>query len=113
MFKASGDPPISRPHSTNFANSGVQAIFLPGCQMPEKSGLPSADRGGGADRLGLPSAVRGTSGVGRCSHCPTATPCALVSAMAIATIDRYLMRLPLALTSPHRGAQPYRNAAAA
>ena len=32
--------------------------------MPDKSGFPSAVRGAGADRLGLPSGVRGTPGVG-------------------------------------------------
>ena len=48
----------------NLLNSGVQGIFSADCQMPEKSGLPSGSRGGGAVRFGLPSAVRGTSGVG-------------------------------------------------
>ena len=37
--------------------------------IPEKSGLPSGDRGVGAERLGLPSGVRGTAGVGWSGHC--------------------------------------------
>src|SRR5438067_3132991 len=36
--------------------------------MPLRSALPSAVRGAGADRFGLPSAVRGTPGVGCSSH---------------------------------------------
>src|SRR5262249_46451520 len=36
---------------------------------PERSGLPSADRGAGAERLGLPSGVLGTPPVGRAGHC--------------------------------------------
>src|SRR5215471_3618703 len=32
--------------------------------IPERSGFPSAKRGVGAVRLGLPSALRGTPGVG-------------------------------------------------
>src|SRR5262247_2374238 len=38
-------------------------------QMPEKSTLPSAVRGVGASRVGLPSAARGTPGVGCDGHC--------------------------------------------
>ena len=64
MFNAAGEPLISRPHSTNRLNSGVQGIFTAGCQMPEESVLPSGNRGGGAVRSGLRAAVRGTSGVG-------------------------------------------------
>src|SRR5262249_34443399 len=37
--------------------------------MPERSGLPSAVRGTGADRSGLPSGVRGIPGVLRLTHC--------------------------------------------
>ena len=32
--------------------------------IPERSVFPSAVRGAGAERFGLPSGVRGTSGVG-------------------------------------------------
>ena len=39
--------------------------------MPEKSTLPSAVRGVGASRIGLPSAARGTPGVGYDGHCAT------------------------------------------
>src|SRR5260221_10281658 len=39
--------------------------------MPEKSGLPSAVRGVGADRLGFPFAVLGTPAVGYFSHWAT------------------------------------------
>src|SRR6185369_2642016 len=38
------------------------------CHSPERSGLPFT-RGAGADRLGLPSRVRGMPGVGECIHC--------------------------------------------
>src|ERR1700686_359976 len=38
-------------------------------QMPDRSGLPSAVFGAGADRFGFPSGVRGTPGVGEFSHC--------------------------------------------
>src|SRR5262245_11351664 len=38
-------------------------------QIPEKSTFPSAVRGVGASRTGLPSAVRGTPGVGYDAHC--------------------------------------------
>ena len=37
--------------------------------MPEKSTLPSGVRGVGASRIGLPSGVRGTPGVGYDGHC--------------------------------------------
>jgi hypothetical protein len=37
-------------------------------QIPEKSGLPSAVRGVGADRLGFPFALRGTPAVGYFNH---------------------------------------------
>ena len=37
--------------------------------MPEKSTFPSGVRGAGASRIGLPSAVRGTPGVGYDGHC--------------------------------------------
>ena len=37
-------------------------------QTPEKSGLPSGVLGGGAERFGFPSGVRGIPGSGYCSH---------------------------------------------
>jgi hypothetical protein len=40
----------------------------PVIQIPEKSGLPSAIRGEGADMSTLPSAFRGTPAVGYFSH---------------------------------------------
>src|SRR5215472_7891577 len=43
-------------------------------QMPEKSGLPSAVRGAGADKLGFPSAALGTPAVGYFNHCADAAP---------------------------------------
>src|SRR5881396_1271554 len=39
---------------------------------PDRSGLPSGDRGAGAERLGLPSAVRGTFVCLTFSHCAKA-----------------------------------------
>src|SRR5439155_6807162 len=43
------------------------------CHIPERSGLPSPVRGAVADRLGLPSARRGTPAVGYVTHCAPAT----------------------------------------
>src|ERR1700694_13207 len=42
------------------------------CQTPERSGLPSEERGAGAVRLGLPSRMRGVPGVGKFNHCACA-----------------------------------------
>src|SRR6187200_991375 len=50
-------------------------------QIPEKSTLPSAVRGVGASRFGLPSARRGTPGVGYDGHC---APSVDVTAMRMA-----------------------------
>jgi hypothetical protein len=55
-------------------------------QIPEKSTLPSAVRGVGASRIGLPSAIRGTPGVGYDGHCApsegdTATAIAITPAI--------------------------------
>src|SRR5579862_544274 len=41
-------------------------------QMPERSGLPSAVRGAGAERFGLPSGRRGMPGALRSNHCAAA-----------------------------------------
>src|SRR5579859_7370957 len=44
--------------------------FTPGlCHTPERSGLPSALRGAGAARFGLPSLVRGVDLSGSFNHC--------------------------------------------
>src|SRR6185436_14524550 len=40
--------------------------------MPERSGFPSGERGAGAERFGLPSAVRGTEEGGTLVHCARA-----------------------------------------
>src|SRR2546427_6321757 len=47
----------------------VYTLFLGPRQMPDRSGLPSAVFGTGADRFGLPSGVRGIPGVVYFSHC--------------------------------------------
>src|SRR2546421_3092238 len=52
-------PPTPRPPPARPRNS----------QIPERSGLPSGVRGVGASRFGLPSAVLGTSEVGKDGHC--------------------------------------------
>ena len=46
-----------------------RTLGSPVAQIPEKSGLPSAMRGEGADMSTLPSAFRGTPAVGYFSHC--------------------------------------------
>src|SRR6516162_1049174 len=42
-----------------------------GSQTPERSGLPPANRGAGAERLGRPSPVRGMPESGTLVHCAT------------------------------------------
>src|SRR5580704_11074336 len=44
-------------------------LFIGPRQMPDRSSLPSAVRGAGAERFGSPSAVRGMPGVLIVSHC--------------------------------------------
>ena len=51
-------------------------FWLGACQMPEKSGLPSAVLGAGAFRFALPSGRRGIPGVGRFNHCACAVAAA-------------------------------------
>src|SRR4029453_10613599 len=50
-----------RPHGSALAGAVIH--------IPEKSGLPSAALGAGADRLGLPSAARGMPEVRCFTHC--------------------------------------------
>jgi len=47
---------------------GGGILGSPVIQTPEKSGLPSANRGDGADMFTLPSAFRGTPAVGYFTH---------------------------------------------
>src|ERR1700730_2787838 len=63
-------------HGWNGTSSGLRsaAMFLTylapsGSQIPDRSGLPSADRGRGAERFAVPSAVRGTPVRGILVHC--------------------------------------------
>ena len=49
-------------------NPSVRRLGSAVIQMPEKSGLPSARRGAGADMFTLPSALRGTPAVGYLNH---------------------------------------------
>src|ERR1700680_4894080 len=44
-------------------------LFIGPRQMPDRSGLPSAVRGAGADRFALPAGVRGMPEVLIVSHC--------------------------------------------
>lgn len=48
----------------NLLNSGVHGMRLAVCQIPEKSGFPSGNRGAGAIKSGPPSAFLGTSADG-------------------------------------------------
>src|SRR3954468_4531576 len=54
-------------------------------QTPEKSTLPSAVRGGGAVRFGLPSAPAGVAGVRCAGHCAWADEASVSTPSAIAT----------------------------
>src|SRR5688572_2991473 len=53
------------------ATDGVksESYFGAASQSPDRSGLPSAVRGAGADRFAFPSPVRGMPGVGCVNHC--------------------------------------------
>src|SRR5215472_12593531 len=64
-------------------------------QIPDKSGLPSAARGAGAFRFGLPSDVRGVPGSGMDSHCAAA-----LSAIAHTKNANPSMRLPFVIIRP-------------
>ena len=57
-----GEPPVPLTPLPRFRQPGFS-------QMPERSGFPSRVRGVGPRRLGLPSAVFGTFGVGNDGHC--------------------------------------------
>jgi len=60
--------------------------------MPEKSTLPSAVRGVGPSRIGLPSAVRGTPGVGYDGHCaPIPDDMTITAANTTATLAPQLL----------------------
>src|SRR2546426_12287743 len=45
----------------------------PGIQSPDRTGLPSAVFGTGAERFGFPSGVRGMPAVGYFTHCAAAS----------------------------------------
>ena len=63
------------PMSLNNGGSGAPANDTPvpasglASHTPERSGVPSAVFGAGAERLGWPSGRRGTPGVGYRNHC--------------------------------------------
>src|SRR2546428_8824434 len=59
---------------------------------PDRSGLPSGERGAGAERLGLPSAVRGTLACLTFSHCAKAGVADSIPARSQCTI---FIRSPL------------------
>src|SRR6188474_3824875 len=65
MACAAGRIGISTPSAPMSASSLVFVV----CQIPERSGLPSAVRGAGAERFGRPSGKRGIPGVGYLIHC--------------------------------------------
>src|SRR5215468_10335219 len=50
-------------------NADVRRLGSAVVQIPERSGLPSANRGAGASIFTLPSAFRGTPTVGYFNHC--------------------------------------------
>src|SRR5580692_5887924 len=61
-------------NGTSLRSAAILIRYLsPGTsQIPPRSGLPSANRGAGAERSALPSFVRGIPGVRRCNHCARA-----------------------------------------
>jgi hypothetical protein len=69
--------------------------------MPVKSGLPSAVRGVGADKLTLPSAVRGSPGVRRVSHWAPAGTADNISQTTKTTFTIALRLLPEAVSFPN------------
>src|SRR6187200_573701 len=72
-------------------------------QIPEKSTLPSAVRGVGASRFGLPSAVRGTPGVGYEGHC---APSVDVTAMRMANTPAIHSLLVTKYEAPEKRRRP-------
>src|SRR6266516_3351749 len=55
--------------SSGFRSAARFCTYLPlGSQIPDRSGRPSASRGAGAARFGLPSDVRGIARAGTFSH---------------------------------------------
>src|ERR1051325_5664008 len=85
------------------ADDRVQGNASSVSQIPERSGLPSAIRGAGAVRLGLPSASLGIPAVGYFSHCaPIGTDrTQRPAAVNASTIDRTLdTRIVFSITEP-------------
>src|SRR5258705_3904349 len=85
--------------SPNVASGGCPAGAVPGAsvrfvriQMPERSGLPSAVRGAGALRFGLPSAPFGTPGFECSAHCADsdAEKAATMAADTTTVNDRFM-----------------------
>jgi hypothetical protein len=67
-FDGMSSPKPFCPPGSILMSSGIGAGSA--CHTPERSGVPCAPvRGAGAARFGLPSAVRGRSGVGWFTHC--------------------------------------------
>src|SRR6266566_1264911 len=56
--------------SSGFRSAARFCTYLPlGCQIPDRSGLPSGNRDAGAEKFGLPSGVRGIAAGGAFTHC--------------------------------------------
>ena len=49
--------------------AGLPSYVFSGLQIPDRSGLPFGNRGGGAERSGLPSDVCGSLAGGTFTHC--------------------------------------------
>src|SRR6476619_3105268 len=79
-----------------------QGLLCSISQVPERSGLPSAVRGVGAERSSLPSAVRGTPAVGYFSHwAPKGTASGAEIATAKTATTLFIISPPGALF-PHQ-----------
>ena len=109
MLPPSRDIGSSIPHGTSPCPHGrlLDAAVI---HSPERSGLPSAVRGAGADRSGAPAAVRGRSAVRSFTHCaPSGNPEHSVRTIAPSATRLMAQRPP---ASPAAAAARCRTAAA-
>src|SRR5436309_4144198 len=78
-------------------NPGPSPGGLGFCQMPERSGFPSAVLGAGAFRSGSPLGVFGTRAVGNGAHCASSDGASATTIAKIPTASRnvFISRFPV------------------